>query len=109
GFSESGGVVTLLGNGDLTFGSPTNIQFGHNPGSIDYGSEPGGLVLADLNNDGNLDIVVTDWYDEVWALPGDGKGNFNAVYGFGDTNLPANLAVGDVNGDGRSDIVVVDS
>jgi hypothetical protein len=46
----TGGILTLTGNGDGTFNAPALI------GS---GNFLWGLQLADMNNDGNLDIVAT--------------------------------------------------
>jgi hypothetical protein len=98
-----------VGNGDGTF-SPTVSQF-------EAGDFPFGIGVADVNGDGNLDVVTSGYplfEDSVYGatagnltsvLFGDGKGNFGptAVY-LGDVGA-FSLAIADFNGDGHPDIV----
>ncbi len=67
------------------------------------------VALADLNGDGNLDIVVAAADTGICVLLGNGDGTFQTpvVYPTIDT-YPASLALAieDVNGDGRPDLVV---
>ncbi len=83
------------------------------------GSCGGGLQLADVNRDGNLDLVVADHCSGVYVYLGDGKGAWQMVteklesamsrktaaedaesnyYGGAET-----VALGDINGDGFLD------
>jgi hypothetical protein len=101
-----GGVSVLLGNGDGTFQPP-----------VVYGSDgvsAYSVALADLRNNGKLDIIVTHTYDDettvvgsVSVLLGNGDGTFQpaADYDSGGA-VAASLAIGDVNGDGIRDLVV---
>jgi len=72
---------------------------------------PGSILLADVNLDGNLDVITTnqEWIDTDIAF-GDGHGKFtNGVsleFACGD-NTPAQAAVADMNGDGIPDVVVI--
>ncbi|HEY4248560.1 MAG TPA: VCBS repeat-containing protein [Lacunisphaera sp.] len=66
--------------------------------------------VADLNGDGNPDIValVSQDSEEVHAFWGDGKGGFRDRVLYGSTNTDfgsSGLTIADVNKDGRPDIV----
>lgn len=71
--------------------------------SIDYG----GVAVADIDGDGNLDVVTASHGFGLVSLFGDGKGTFRVDR----TGLPTRdfssqaIVLEDVNGDGRPDIV----
>lgn len=62
------------------------------------------VALGDFNNDGKLDLVVTDGNGFTVSL-GNGDGTFQKT-SFHRTQLSYSLAVGDFNEDGNLDIVV---
>jgi hypothetical protein len=65
------------------------------------------LALADLDRDGNLDVVLPDQdHDTVAVLAGDGRGGFAAPRPVGVEHFPVSLDVGDMNGDRLADVVV---
>ncbi|CAN0132524.1 unnamed protein product, partial [Hapterophycus canaliculatus] len=67
---------------------------------------------ADLDGDGNLDLVVCSyWGDFVrWYKNEDGKGTFSEAADIStDSNGAGRLAVGDLDGDGFLDVVVARS
>lgn len=70
-----------------------------------------GVALADVDGDGNLDIVYTDLArNEVVILLGDGKGGFTRAASEGISLLDLGLydiKVVDVNGDKKPDVVVM--
>jgi hypothetical protein len=70
-----------------------------------------GLALADVDGDGNLDIVYAQATDqEVVILLGDGKGGFTRANTEGIKLLGLSfydLKVVDVNGDGKPDVIVM--
>ncbi|MBU7021887.1 MAG: VCBS repeat-containing protein [Theionarchaea archaeon] len=64
------------------------------------------VVLADMNNDGDLDVVVANHQQYNFVYLGDGTGSFNTAYGFGSQEeFTHSLAVDYINGDGFLDIV----
>ena len=97
--SERSEMTVLLGTGSGQFqevnGSPFNL-----------GSSAWHIALADLNGDGNRDVLAAA-NNRIQAMLGDGSGKFVAAQG---TSVHTgkgtwHLAVNDINGDGRSDVV----
>ncbi|HEY2383626.1 MAG TPA: FG-GAP-like repeat-containing protein [Terriglobia bacterium] len=94
-------VGVFLGNGDGTF-QPA-MSFG-----ADIGSNA--IAAADLNGDGNADIVVANaTSNDVSVLLGNGDGTFQSAVNFGVGSYPLSVSVGDFNDDGRADIVSANS
>jgi hypothetical protein len=65
------------------------------------GSGSTGISVADLNGDGNQDLLVSNGFGDVLVLLGDGQGNFKSFQPTGTTAL----AVGDLAGNGQTEIV----
>jgi len=69
-----------------------------------------GVLAADFNQDGHLDIVTTTLAENsVGLLLGDGKGGFTRAAGspFAAAAQSWSFTVGDINSDGNPDVVVI--
>jgi FG-GAP-like repeat len=92
-------MTVLLGNGDGTF----------QPGTIyPVGGDIGAGVVADVNADGKLDVVLADSTSTVLStaiLLGNGDGTFRSPL---IVPVPADLgiAAGDFNNDGKLDLAI---
>jgi len=64
------------------------------------------IAVADLNSDGNLDVVVSGDANDTWILFGNGNGTFQpaATYSISGASF---YALADFNGDGKPDILAV--
>jgi len=94
----SGNVSVWLGNGDGTFQTPRTYSAGTTPVTV---------VVADLNGDHKLDLVVgNENSNNVSVLLGNGDGTFQAAanYSTPATGSPTSVVVMDFNGDGIPDI-----
>ena len=80
--------------------------------AFDAGAGPYDVKAADLNHDGNLDLVFADYGSgRATVLLGDGKGGFTPAPGspFGPGLETVCVAVGDFNGDGHPDLALLNS
>jgi hypothetical protein len=113
---NSDGNIDLATANVIPTGNTVGILFGDGTGMFSMphtytvGQEPDGLAAADFNNDGNLDLAVTN-YDAgtISLLLGDGAGNFPAamsstIPGF---DGPCAPVAADFNGDGNIDLAIV--
>lgn len=103
-------AVTLRLNGGDATGSNTGIFSGGQ--SITVSGEAHGVALADVDGDGDLDVLAassTVGFVMVRLNGGDATGSNTGVFsgsgfvGVGDT--PASIATGDIDGDGDLDLL----
>src|SRR5262249_30500589 len=92
----NGSVSVFLGNGDGTLQSPMTYPT--------TGPDTRGLVAADFNGDGKLDLAAVNRDKSVSVFLGNGDGTFQnpATYGVGLS--PHALVAADFNGDGIPDL-----
>ncbi|CAF0990441.1 unnamed protein product [Adineta steineri] len=98
--------------------STSNVFLGYGNGSfqaqvfyfVGYQSWPSSIILADFNNDSQLDVAVVNYNgNNVGILLGLGDGTFDNVsmYSTGDGTGPISQTIGDFNNDKILDIAVV--
>jgi hypothetical protein len=93
-------ISLLLGNGDGTFQAPTPVISGN-----------GAIAAADVNGDGDLDLVVQGSSTVAQIYLGNGSGTFSnasnyilSLPGFGTFQFSTGVAIADFNLDGKLDI-----
>ena len=87
------------GLGHLSIGSMTPVSL----------SNPTFLFAGDLNGDGKLDAVASDYNSQVAVLLGHGDGSFDPPTFYGTGFGSSQVVSGDFNGDGAVDLAVLDS
>jgi FG-GAP-like repeat/FG-GAP repeat len=106
--NNSSGILTVLLN-------KTNSTF-QTAASYAVEPYPWSVALADVNNDGNLDIVSSSlWNGDVYVMLGNGDGTFSPPisssilappYTSSGYIYPQGVALGDLNGDGYLDVAL---
>ena len=94
---DDNNVSVLLNNGDGTFASANTFAIGAGANEV---------ASADLDGDGNADLVVTDATASVYVALGHGDGTFAPATTNSVPNHPRGIAIGDFNGDGVLDLAV---
>ena len=96
-------ITILLGNGDGTFQTPSEV---------DVGTGPMAMAVVDLNRDGIKDVAIGGGNTELSVLLGVGNGTFTrqpvvTLVPGGDLFSACNdIGLGDLNRDGIQDLVV---
>lgn len=96
----TGTVTVLLGTGTGSFGSPIVSSSG--------GGSPRYISPGDFNNDGKLDLAVSNTFDtagperNIAILLGNGMGSFTVISNNPPTNM---LRAADLNSDGKTDVL----
>jgi hypothetical protein len=105
----SSALVLGLFCGALSSGAAAQ-KYIYNQAALATGNKPSGIVVADFNGDGRLDMAVTNESDNtvsvVLSKP-DGSYAPQVTYKVG--AAPLQLVTADFNGDGKMDLAVVNS
>ncbi len=116
--NNDGHLDIVTSSGFNFYDSQFSVRLGAGDGSFDafssfgdaYGEYPLEITLADLNSDGNLDLVAANnqggYYGRsVTVQLGNGDGTFQSSVGYFAGYNNFGVAVGDVTGDGSPDII----
>ncbi|HEX4794526.1 MAG TPA: FG-GAP-like repeat-containing protein [Humisphaera sp.] len=93
-----------LGNGNGTFRPTVHYSSPGLPSSDTLNPED--VVVGDVNGDGKLDAIVSNYDDNINVFLGNGNGTFRAAVGYSPGEYPRDVAIADINGDGKADLVV---
>ena len=98
GFSGGGNTLTVLtNNGSGIFGSNATIN---------VGSGPIAVAVADVNGDGKVDLISANYNDKTLSvLTNNGSGGFVLATNLSVVGHPNSVTVTDVNGDGKVDLI----
>src|SRR5262245_60810980 len=92
-----------------TFGvASANATFFNAPRVYQTGSDPLYIASGDLNNDGRLDVIVSNQAPDTTlsVFLGNGDGSLAAKTDLGAGEFPDQVVIGDLNADGRADLVM---
>jgi hypothetical protein len=95
-YSDAVSVFLANANGTLAAGTTYDV------------TDNSALLLADMNGDGNLDLITPAGFnsDRVAVQLGSGTGTFGTAHTFDVGITASTLAAGDFDGDGKADVVV---
>jgi flagellin-like hook-associated protein FlgL len=97
-FPGAGSVSVMIGRGDGTFNQATTMSTAADTRDVE---------LADLNGDGNLDIISADFGDDqISIFLGNGNGTFQSRISMTLTDGPIKPLAEDINNDGKLDLIV---
>jgi type II secretory pathway component HofQ len=100
--SVGNSISIFLGNGDGTFIKPAGTRM-----DFAAGTTPTSFVVADFNDDGIPDLIVTASGDNaIGLLLGAGGGAFDSPIEVPVGTTPDSIATADFNGDGLPDVAI---
>jgi hypothetical protein len=117
GSAVSAAVLFVSGSACLTSlicaqsSEPASVEFAPasflSAPSLHLPGAPTSIATGDLNGDGKLDLVTTDWSsDKVTVSLGLGNGKFAPGIEYAAGSHPGSAIIADIDGDGRADVIV---
>src|SRR5690554_4374209 len=92
-------MVYIQNNGGRSFSTPINFM---------SGSRVLDVAVGDIDNDGNLDVVLVNFnMDRVAVVFGNGDGTFQTPIGYTTSFGPNAVVIDDFDGDGYLDVAVI--
>jgi hypothetical protein len=88
-------ATVLRGLGDGSFGPPQAVELGEGPSSV---------AVADVTDDGLLDLVTGHGSAMIRVSPGRGDLTFDPPQAYAVAGQNSHVAVADLNGDGKLDV-----
>ncbi|HXM44018.1 MAG TPA: FG-GAP-like repeat-containing protein [Bryobacteraceae bacterium] len=103
--ADSGqGISVLLGKGNGKFKAPVFYSDVLNNSGVGLGAN--GVAIADLNGDGNLDVVAAAQVGAVNVFMGNGDGTFQPAVAYS-VPYASSIAIADLSG--KPDLIVTDA
>jgi hypothetical protein len=100
-------VAPLMNSSDIIVITRDGNAGFHTLDSFEVGRSPDGLVLGDVNGDGNQDFVVASSFDDTVSIGiGRPDGSFQLAPALSVGESPIHVALGDVDADGDPDLAV---
>jgi hypothetical protein len=97
------GLLGGIASATITIVEPVRATFDRSAVLVSA-SNPTDVRLADIDNDGDLDVLFVKYITSISILPNNGDGTFGAEIEFPALTV-SDIHVADVNGDNRLDIV----
>jgi hypothetical protein len=112
-----GDLDILTANIPLGFDAPGTVSVrlndsqGHFSGAteVSVGNSPSGIALGDMDGDGDLDIVTTNYRGNIHVRLNDGKGAFSGTVEKQVVYNSLTPLLGDIDGDGDLDVLTPQS